>query len=414
MRCFDSSNYSSESNVFRIIVVNVNDRPAILSDPPKTAIAGQEYGYNVLAVDGDNDTITYALTKKPQNMTVNSSSGAISWIPNSGGVCEVMVEASDGSLAAAQNYYISVPYRPPRITNSTVPEAQTGALYTYDIPAVSDDGRELAFKLLSSIEGMTIHSSSGRLSWTPNYPGDYPVSVNISDSKTSLLYNFTIHVIKGNNPPTFSSEPVKNATVGFEYIYQVVVGDADGDTPAFSLASAPAGMTIGPSTGKISWLPDVPGKYTVKVRVSDGKGAETVQEFTITVAEAGRQVITFIKPLAGQKVRGTLAVSVTAVKWASEIVKVQIRVDSGEWMDAKGNFTWQRNIDTTKLSNGKHVLYARAYDGTSYSETINRTVIVDNKAGGGTFIPGLEAALVVPAFLAALFFFVRRRERHHC
>ncbi|MEE8329351.1 MAG: Ig domain-containing protein, partial [Thermodesulfovibrionia bacterium] len=69
------------------------------------------------------------------------------------------------------------------------------------------------------------------------------------------------------------------------YIYQVRAADHDGDTLAFSLKSAPEGMSINSSTGVISW--DVPSEFTGKVpitvSVTDGNGGESVQDLTLTI-----------------------------------------------------------------------------------------------------------------------------------
>jgi len=72
---------------------------------------------------------------------------------------------------------------------------------------------------------------------------------------------------------------------GSLYTYRVKASDADGDPLAYSLKSAPAGMTIDSSTGAIKW--NVPsgfaGKVPITVAVSDGSGGETLQSFTLEI-----------------------------------------------------------------------------------------------------------------------------------
>jgi hypothetical protein len=72
---------------------------------------------------------------------------------------------------------------------------------------------------------------------------------------------------------------------GNKYAGQIIASDPDGDTLSYSLASAPSGMTIDPSTGMIKWnvSSDFKGTSTVKVSVSDGQGGITEKSFSLTI-----------------------------------------------------------------------------------------------------------------------------------
>ena len=57
------------------------------------------YVYDVVAVDADNDTLTYSLVESPRGMRIHPETGQISWIPRIGqpnDVVEVTVRAADG------------------------------------------------------------------------------------------------------------------------------------------------------------------------------------------------------------------------------------------------------------------------------------------------------------------------------
>ena len=73
---------------------------------------------------------------------------------------------------------------------------------------------------------------------------------------------------------------------GRVWSYQVKATDPDGDTLTYSLKSAPAGMTIDPSTGSIKWEvpPDFIGKASFTVSVADGHGGEATQSRTIGIS----------------------------------------------------------------------------------------------------------------------------------
>jgi hypothetical protein len=80
--------------------------------------------------------------------------------------------------------------------------------------------------------------------------------------------------------PQVTSQPVTAATAGGTYAYTV---ETQGfPAPAFSLLTAPVGMTIHPDTGDILWAPASAGSYDVTVRVSNPIGS-SAHSFTIVV-----------------------------------------------------------------------------------------------------------------------------------
>jgi len=88
----------------------VNYAPIITSIPGNTAIIGVAYLYDVNATDPEGDVLTYSLTKKPDDMTINSTTGLISWTPASDqiGNNPVIVKVSDGKKATTQSFTITV------------------------------------------------------------------------------------------------------------------------------------------------------------------------------------------------------------------------------------------------------------------------------------------------------------------
>ncbi|GAI70506.1 unnamed protein product, partial [marine sediment metagenome] len=88
----------------------VNYAPIITSIPGDTAIIGVAYLYDVNATDPEGDVLTYSLTKKPDDMTINSTTGLISWTPapDQIGNNPVIVKVSDGKKATTQSFTITV------------------------------------------------------------------------------------------------------------------------------------------------------------------------------------------------------------------------------------------------------------------------------------------------------------------
>jgi len=89
-------------------VGDVNHAPVITSTAVTSATKDEPYSYNVTATDSDGDTLTYSLTIKPSGMTINSSSGMISWTPTTSGDYNVTVKVSDGELFDTQSFTVTV------------------------------------------------------------------------------------------------------------------------------------------------------------------------------------------------------------------------------------------------------------------------------------------------------------------
>ncbi|SNB46427.1 DUF2341 domain-containing protein [Geobacter sp. DSM 9736] len=90
--------------------------------------------------------------------------------------------------------------------------------------------------------------------------------------------------------PVISSAPVTAATENVPYTYQVVATATGGGALSFALPAKPAGMAVSDS-GLITWIPtyDDAGNQNVTVRVTDGSGRSTDQNFTILVESMNRK-----------------------------------------------------------------------------------------------------------------------------
>ena len=107
------------------VTVNmVNDAPVITSAPVTTATVGALYTYDVNAVDPDvGDTLTYSLTTKTADMTINSTTGLIQWKPTKVGDNKVAVKVADSNSTPTldtQSFTITVNPAPPKIATLTV------------------------------------------------------------------------------------------------------------------------------------------------------------------------------------------------------------------------------------------------------------------------------------------------------
>jgi len=156
------------------------------------------------------------------------------------------------------------------------------------------------FTLEQGPVGATLNSQTGFFSWTPTEtqgPSSYEVTVRVSDSAdNSDSESFTIMVNEVNRPPDLL--PLSDQTLDEGATLTIDPQVQDPDLPANSLvfsfgATPPAGATIDPTTGRITWTPSEtqgPGGYEFQVRVTDNgtPALSDTESFTVTVGELNR------------------------------------------------------------------------------------------------------------------------------
>ncbi len=85
----------------------VNQGPQITSMPGNSAVEGVAYNYDVDAFDPDDDVVTYNLVSAPQSMTIDTTTGLVSWMPGSAdvGAQTIIVSAADSAGASQQQTF---------------------------------------------------------------------------------------------------------------------------------------------------------------------------------------------------------------------------------------------------------------------------------------------------------------------
>ncbi|MBD3249397.1 hypothetical protein GF336_05105 [Candidatus Woesearchaeota archaeon] len=345
-----------------------NNPPVITSEPVTEASVNADYVYDVEAEDADNDTLTYSLTAFPAGMTIDADTGLIGWTPAAAGEYDVTVAVNDGSGGTdVQPFKITVDggsgNNPPVITSDPITEAEIDVEYEYDVEATDADGDTLTYSLADAPAGMDIDEDTGLIEWIPSASGDYDVDVVVGDGNGGWdVQEFTICVSEDiNRAPYFTSSPVTTALVKEDYSYNADAVDPDGDEITYSLEKGPEGMTINPSNGDVSWLPDYRDKGTneVVIKASDGIGGEVTQNFSIAVTEfediPGRDnlMMAGLRVVSGDYIKGgdTLVLAVSLKNTAEEDlenVKVTASIPQMGIVRSVGPFDLEDDEDASK------------------------------------------------------------------
>jgi VCBS repeat-containing protein len=297
------NNAQPDAETFTVLVTSVNDSPTISSTAVTSATEDTQYRYQVTVVDpddtNDGSSLTFALSGEPTGMTV-SSTGLITWTPEEGtftsGQVTVIVAdgGEDGASSDAQAWTVTVTTvnDSPVITSTAGTQATEDELYSYQLvvndPDDSNNGTDLTFSLSGAPTGMTV-SDTGLISWTPveGQLSSGQVSISVSDGgedgSVAAVEQFTVTVTPVDDAPTITSTAITMATEDVAYQYDVDATDPENSVLAFSLSTAPVGMSIDDASGVISWTP-LEGVVleAVTVLVSDGVNTDS-QSFSVAV-----------------------------------------------------------------------------------------------------------------------------------
>uniref|UniRef100_UPI0030D90977 putative Ig domain-containing protein n=1 Tax=Tychonema sp. LEGE 07196 TaxID=1828665 RepID=UPI0030D90977 len=213
----------------------VNSDPTFLTvAPPFGLKAGEPLVYRALASDPDADEVTYSLVLNPPGMSVDPKNGTVVWTP---------------TAAQVEEYY-------------------------KELRATRD--RLIAF---------------GRGDSAPSTV-KFNVVLRATDGKGGQALQYVeVELIPPNNPPLFASIPPSDLQpqIGKRFEYRAVAADADGDIITYALLpNAPAGITVNPTTGLVTWTPTAGqlGTNSFTVKATDGKGGESKLEVPLRVIEA--------------------------------------------------------------------------------------------------------------------------------
>ncbi|WP_293313893.1 putative Ig domain-containing protein [Microcoleus sp. PH2017_08_TRC_O_A] len=278
-----------------------NRPPAITSVPDAVTNLEKVYRYQPAANDPDGDPIFWSLDSAPKGMVIDPKTGSLSWQPVAGQVGEhtVAVRATDalGSYTG-QEFTLKVTgiNTPPAIVSMPVTVAGTNQTYKYQVLATDPENDSLRYSLGTKPEGMKIDGRTGAIEWTPgaNAVGTYEVEVLATDAQGGVgnqKFAVSVGTAAINQPPAVVSTPVFAASLGSQYTYQVRATDPDGGSLTYQLLQAPAGVTINPTTGLLTWDNPTAGNHQIAVGAVDAGGLGAAQGFTLTARANSAPVI---------------------------------------------------------------------------------------------------------------------------
>ena len=262
---------------------------------PGAGQVGVTYTDN-LTVSGGTAPYTFSLVSGslPPGLTLNTSTGKITGVPTAAGTYTFTVKVVDAKGFSDTATCTIVVKAPIDLTcgacGSSAGIGQLGSSYT-DTLAVTGGVAPFTFSIVSGSlpPGLTLNSSTGKISGIPTQIGTYTFTAKVVDSMGNSDTATCTIIIKGNpiDLQCGACGTGGTATVGQPYTDTLTV--TNGTAPyTFSIISGslPPGLTLNSSTGKISGSPTTAGTYTFTAKVVDYKGNSDTVSCTIKVTVA--------------------------------------------------------------------------------------------------------------------------------
>ncbi|MEE4331324.1 MAG: putative Ig domain-containing protein [Wenzhouxiangella sp.] len=242
----------------------------------------------------DQALVTFSLDAGPPGLSIDPSTGEISWTPSSEqtGSASVTVRAElapDNANTLTFPIEVIAPNAAPLIEPIGDQGVAVDDLFELTVVANDpDEGDVPEFELTQAPVDMTIDPSSGLIQWTPGVEdiGQSTVIVRATDLAGRFDQAEFDLTVAENIAPMLLPIADRGAAPDVEVALQVEAVDPDaGDVLTWSLPQRPAGMSIDPATGLLTWTPTTLqlGPHPVTVRVRDAQGAADETSFQITV-----------------------------------------------------------------------------------------------------------------------------------
>lgn len=267
------------NQVYRTQDLSISDiAPVISTSPPTDASLDRLYTYDVNA--SGNPVPTFAMTAAPAGMTIDATTGVISWQPIAGqvGVHSVVVEASNRAGNVQQSFDVTVvadtiaPTTPVDFTFDTATETSVAFHWTaasdangidrYDIATAVYTGPRFSKRwVYTVVESVSGPSTNGIVSGL-NPLESHSYSVRAIDT-SGIASGWSSHVGATTlGAPTLSFRYGTQTTGIIQTREQTSVSiqlvSQANPAPTFEFVSGPTGMIVDSVTGLVTWTPDTP------------------------------------------------------------------------------------------------------------------------------------------------------------
>jgi hypothetical protein len=197
-----SDKYSSDTYKF---AVYANAPPVIISRPDTMAIAGEEFVYEIKALDLNTDQdLQYAVFENPEGVELTDGS-IVRWTPGLDqiGKTQFKVSVTDGFITNVQKVELFVNALP-EVTSTPSPVVLTDRQYRYQLESRDLNEDEIVYSKVLLPSGAEMDEAAGLITWTPDASneGSNKFIIQLTDSRGSSSYHeFEVNVFQDPKTP---------------------------------------------------------------------------------------------------------------------------------------------------------------------------------------------------------------------
>jgi hypothetical protein len=270
--------------------------------------AGQTYTGPTPTVTG-TQPVSWSLVASPSDMTINSSTGVVTWsAPTTvGSPHTITIRATNLAGSAEESWSLTVNPAPVPPVIGAIADDSTTEGHSYVGPTPTVTGTQPVTWSLpdpnNTRAGMTINATTGVVSWAnPTSAGSpYTITIRAANAAGPGERSWHLTVSKPVLPPVVNPIPDGQVTAGQTYTGPTPSLSQGGQPITWSLVTFPSGMTIDSGTGVVTWpnAGSAGNRYTVRIRATNSAGsadaswlvavnpAKATVTLAITPADAG-------------------------------------------------------------------------------------------------------------------------------
>jgi formylglycine-generating enzyme required for sulfatase activity len=276
--------------------VTITSRPPVVWVTPEELPDGKELdNYSqILEVEGGKSPYTFALktgSALPSGLTLNATTGLLSGKPTVANDYTFTIVASDTGnpvMTAECTFTLEVAPYGMAITGSA---NASGQQYTALTPAdfeVTGGTAPFTWSVTPPLPtALSINASTGIVSGNLTaVPGDYPVTIKVSDANSrNATANFIV-TITPRDPVVWSTPealPDGKELAAYSQILEVEGGKSPYTFALKTGSALPSGLTLNATTGLLSGKPTVANDYTFTIIATDSGNPVMKEERTFTL-----------------------------------------------------------------------------------------------------------------------------------
>lgn len=329
-----------------------------------------------------------------------STTATATWTPSDQGTYTITVtldplnridEVNEANNIATKQITVSGTTQQPPVANLVVSptEADIGTVINFDGSGSYDpDGQVTEYYFDFDYEDTYDTSNSGWItasttSYTYTTAGRYICALKVRDDATLESDFAKVDLVitggSGQTPPIAEAGADQEVMINAEVQFHGTGTDPDGTVNLYDWDFDGDGTYdwSSGSTGETTHVYLTAGDFHAVLRVTDDTGLTDTDSCTIKVRASTLPIVEITSPSANTVCSGIVQIEGYASDEDGTIQKVEVKIDSGNWLRATGTDSWNYYWDTNTVTDGSHTIYARSFDGTDYSDIDSVNVVVN-------------------------------------